>query len=46
MLLLTLSATLTTILIVAARFRVRAVRRPNLGSMGDQWIAANQSSRS
>ena len=45
MLILALSVTLTTIMIVAARLR-SGRRTADLGSMGDGWLAANQTSRS
>jgi len=45
MLVLGLCATLTTILVITARLRA-GTRAADLGSMGDQWIAAHRSSRS
>jgi hypothetical protein len=44
MLILGLSVTLTMVLLVAARLRSSS-RLADLGSMGDQWVAANQASR-
>jgi len=44
MLILGLSVTLTMVLVVAARLRGNS-RTADLGSMGDQWVAANQASR-
>jgi hypothetical protein len=45
MLILALSVTLTTVLIVVTRLRSGS-RPADLGSMGDGWVAAHQSSRS
>ena len=44
MLILGLSVTLTMVLLVTARVRSSS-RMADLGSMGDQWVAANQATR-
>jgi hypothetical protein len=39
-----ITLTVTLLLLVAVRLRNRS-SRADLGSMGDQWVAANQASR-
>lgn len=44
MMILGIALTMTSLLLIAARLRGRS-SRTDLGSMGDQWVATNQASR-